>query len=428
VTSKKYRILMVSYYFPPYNTIGALRVGKMAKYLHRFGHDVRILTASNQPLVSDLPVEIPEQNIIRTKWTNVNLVPELAMGGRSKIAAEGYNTGGKSKFIEGLGKLYKTVVNFPDGQIGWYPYAVTEGRKLLKEWEPDVIYASALPATSLLVAKRLSSVASVKWIAELRDLWVDNHYYEYGPIRRSIESYLEKKVLTSASMLVTVSEPLAEVLERKYGKEAYVIYNGYDEEDIPNLAEGRNTGKIEIIYTGSIIKGKRDPSVLFRAIKEVKGAEEKIQLRFIGKYMREVKLMAEKYGLRNVNVSASVPYRESLLAQQQADYLLLLLWNNPAEKGVYTGKLFEYIGAKKPIIVIGPKDNVAARLVLQEKLGVVITNYEEAKRIVTKIVKGELSINISDEVRNKYTREKQARELERLLAAITEAEKIERAE
>lgn len=413
------KILIVSYFFPPYNTIGALRVGKMAKYLNRLGHDVRVLTANNQPLPSDLPLEIPERKIIRTMWYNVNWLPEALLGGRRRVAYAGYESTGRfSKIFDRLGMYYKTLFNFPDGQVGWYPHAVAAGRKLIREWVPDIIYASASPVTSLLVASRLSKSTSIPWVAELRDLWVDNHYYPYGPIRRMLEGEIERRVLQSAAAFVTVSQPLAEQLAAKYGTRTVVIHNGYDEDDVPVTLRKPARNKYIISYTGTIIKGKRDPSVLFRAMKRLPEAQNKIEVHFFGKYMHEVRQIAKQYDLSNVIVHGALPYAEALEKQMQADVLLLLLWDNPMEKGVYTGKLFEYLAAKKPILVVGPKDNVASRLVERGKFGKVISSTEEAEKAIKCIVEGKFTYNGIDAIRSLYTRKKQAEKLSDLLSTF----------
>ena len=39
--------------------------------------------------------------------------------------------------------------------------------------------------------------------------------------------------------------------------------------------------------------------------------------------------------------------------QSRADALLLLMWNDPGEAGVYSGKIYEYIAVKRPIIYVG---------------------------------------------------------------------------
>jgi hypothetical protein len=38
------KILIIGFWFPPANVIGAIRLGKLARYLDRHGHDVRVLT------------------------------------------------------------------------------------------------------------------------------------------------------------------------------------------------------------------------------------------------------------------------------------------------------------------------------------------------------------------------------------------------
>ena len=72
-----------------------------------------------------------------------------------------------------------------------------------------------------------------------------------------------------------------------------------------------------------------------------------------------------------VEVHSSVAYRESLGIQRSSDVLLLLLWDDPRERGVYTGKVFEYFGARRPILALGPKDNVAAALIERRGAGFV---------------------------------------------------------
>ncbi len=164
------RILLVSYFFPPYNTIGAVRTGKTARYLRQLGHDVRVLTAANQPLQPTLPREIPDGNVIATPWIDVNRPAQWLLGGRERVAARGYQSSSRLRGIAGqLGKLYRTFVHLPDAQIGWLPFALRAGSRLLHRWKPDVILASGLPITSLLVAARLSEKFHVPWVAEMRD-------------------------------------------------------------------------------------------------------------------------------------------------------------------------------------------------------------------------------------------------------------------
>ena len=40
------KVLIVSFWFPPANVVGAIRVGKLARYLDRHGYEVRVLTTN----------------------------------------------------------------------------------------------------------------------------------------------------------------------------------------------------------------------------------------------------------------------------------------------------------------------------------------------------------------------------------------------
>src|SRR5687768_1007228 len=80
------KILLISFCFPPYNDVGHVRVGKLAKFLLRFGHDVQIISAKDQPFPATLPVEVSEARVLYTKWVNVNKPAELVFGGRKSVA------------------------------------------------------------------------------------------------------------------------------------------------------------------------------------------------------------------------------------------------------------------------------------------------------------------------------------------------------
>ena len=420
------KILYVSFFFPPYNTIGAVRSGKLVKYLLRLGHDVRVISAKNQPLTKGLPVEIPEKYIIRTQWLNINYLPEMLRGGRKNVSKQGFSgLDDKKGYKRKIGELYKSIFNVPDGQVGWYLYAVAAGKRLMGDWKPDVIYASAMPYTSLLVASALSRQFGVPWVAELRDLWAGNYYHNYGPVRRRLEIHMEKAVLSGASGIVTVSEPLAEQIKQKYDKPVAIITNGYDPEDYNSKyifrGESGNSAESKVIsYTGTIYAGKQDPTPLFVALKEKCNQSIcNIQVNFYGRNLFGIKPLIQNHGLAGiVNAHPAVPYRESLSVQMSSDVLLLLLWSDPGEKGVYTGKLFEYLGAGKPILAVGPKDNIAAKLVTSYGFGRVVSNSREAFEALDDIATGKFIYPGNQEVRMKFTREKQARQLEAFLGGV----------
>jgi glycosyltransferase involved in cell wall biosynthesis len=376
------RLLVVSYAFPPYNSIGGLRVGKTVKYLLKAGHDVRVLTAEDQPFRPTLPVEAPPENVIYSRSFNVRKPAEVALGKNANAAAENKlpESGRLTNALKkALGFPLRTLVYFPDAFIGWMPYALGAGKRLLADWKPDLILASSPPPTSLLVAHSLSKRFGIPWVAELRDLWVDHHYYNQPGWRQAVETRLERKVLSSAAGLVTVSEPLAESLRTKYGRPTAVVLNGFDPGDYPEeTAVNSGQEELRIVYTGATYPGKQDASPLFNALKQLGPLAEKVRIVFYGSYLNTIREKAAEHGVeQQVEVMAPIPYSESLKAQREADVLLLLLWTDTRERGVYTGKLFEYIGARRPILAIGGRDCVAAELIINRQAGFAMNDPQE---------------------------------------------------
>jgi hypothetical protein len=317
-------------------------------------------------------------------------------------------------------------VHVPDPQIGWLPYAVSAGRNMIEGWKPDLIFASAMPYTSLLCASSLAKRSGIPWVAELRDLWTDNTYYPHPPWRKKLERHLERSVLSTAAGLVTVSTPLTQILEEKYAPPTATVLNGFDEEDYPLPHEMEEIGAsgddctLWISFTGRIYEGKRDPSPLFEAMQHMGPDAKRVRCLFYGHNMGGVRAMAERYGVEDqVVIHDPVPYKEALRIQCQSDILLLLLWNDPREQGIYTGKLFEYIGAHRPILTLGWKSSAAAQLIQQREVGVVLNDplhiAEQLKEwLRVKELHGAISAPSGKGV-EEFSRREQTRGLERFL-------------
>ncbi|MCC3861727.1 glycosyltransferase [Pseudemcibacter aquimaris] len=394
------KILFVTYRFPPYNSSGAVRCGKMAKYLLELGNDVKILTCNNQPLPDSLQLEVPEENVIYSDWWNINAPVEFILGGRKKVAAKGLHAVAnkptlKSRVIKTLGQLYKNILHVPDAQIGWKNNAVKAGMQLVSNWRPDIIYASAMPITSFLVAKKISEKSNIPWVGELRDLWTDSPYYTNPGWKKWYEKIWEKSLFSKAIGLTTITEHSVCQLQEKYNCPIELILNGYDPIDFqisesqslypPNsfISEG-----INILYAGMIYPGKRDPEPLLKAVYNLpEHYKSKIKIHFYGTQLDSVIKQVDELQLEDsVNFSTPIPYQEILNLQKLSDILLLLMWDNPKEIGTFTGKFFEYIGARRPIICIGGDNSPPAQLINERNLGYISNNVEELVKILIRLI------------------------------------------
>jgi hypothetical protein len=62
--------------------------------------------------------------------------------------------------------------------------------------------------------------------------------------------------------------------------------------------------------------------------------------------------------------------------------LLILGWDNQKEKGVYTGKVFDYLAAKRPILSVGSSDDVIGKLLARTGTGLISTSQEELYKYI----------------------------------------------
>ena len=377
------RVLIVSYWFPPFNAIAAIRAGKLAKHLYDQGWDARVLTAADTGDPS-LAVEIPGENVIYTAWSDVDRHLERALdrlrgrasGGATPVATTPSSqvTREPSALRKFARQAYKEIVRWPDNRVGWLRPAVAAGSKLLGSWRPDVIFASAPPPTALLVADRLSRTHGVPWVAEFRDLWSDNPYYEYSSLRRWFERAWDQRVLTRATALVTVSPTWKPHLEARYGRPTIVAMNGFVADDFPEVPPvvPEAAGPLRIVYTGHIYQGYRDPTPLFDAIREIGATRSDLVVEFIGGEADSVRALAAACGVADlVQAHPPVSYRRALELQLHADVLLHLQWCDPKDEGTIAGKIFDYLYTRRPILGIALADSVAAKMIHERKAGLV---------------------------------------------------------
>ncbi len=377
------RVLIVSFAFPPSNVIGAVRVGKLARYLDQRGHDVRVLATD---LVADrsLPLEISPERVFYTEYRlRQHWIDRVA---RSLRAHTAFHAGGRYEntpaqdgaparsLRQTIRRHYLALIHIPDMRADWVRTAIPAGRQLIKEWKPEIIFASAPPNTGLIVAGQLARIHKIPWVADFRDLWSDNPYYSEPAWRKRIDAILERRILRRAAGLVTVSPIWAEQLRRRHGKDVAVVYNGYAEEDFPPVARRTDCGGSLIIrYMGSIYRGFRDPSALFSAIALLPdNLRNSINVEFFSDAGDAVLDAAAAYRVGDaVTVKPWVPYRDALALQMEADALLLLQSSDPRDEGNLPAKLFEYLYARRPILLIGYERGIAAQLVSERRAGLV---------------------------------------------------------
>jgi len=281
--------------------------------------------------------------------------------------------------------IYCEIFHYPDKEKRWKPFAINAGDKLLANEKVDAIISSSSPVTCHIIAKELKNKHKIPWIADLRDLWTQNHAYHHGPFRKTFERRLEVDTLKYADALVTVALPAAEQLRKMHKREdIYAITNGFDPERL-SKEEINLTSKFTITYTGQIYTGKQDPSKLLIALRDLIDDRtiepEDVEVRFYGPTDESLAKEISKYRLSGIVKQYGVISRRVAHAKQKESHLLLVFnWESLKEKGVYTLKIFEYLASGRPILATGGFGNdVIEALLKQTKAGVYCRTVEDIK-------------------------------------------------
>ena len=383
------KVLIISFHFPPRPNIGSQRPYKLSKYLKEHGWEPVVLTAK-------LPALPPQQiRVIQTDYMDVltSFKKRFKLLGNGSVNTQHVITENNSSNKRGLQSKAKRILRellaYPDEQRGWFRFALKEAFKLLDKESFDAMISTSYPVTSHLIAHRIKERYNIPWIADLRDLWTQNQYVHKHEIIKYFEERLERKILSEADLLVTVTPNWVEDLKKLHrNKEIVYIPNGYDEDDYQDGEPVELTKKFTLTYTGRLYEGKRDPSMLFEVVSELikKNVldESLIEIRFFGPEERWLEERIKKYNLeRVVKIYGFVSRQEAIRRQMESQVLLLLLWNNEYEKGVCPGKVYEYFAARRPIIATGGPGGVVKDLITETNTGRYIMEKKELESAIS---------------------------------------------
>ncbi|MDP4600971.1 MAG: glycosyltransferase family 4 protein [Polaribacter sp.] len=395
------KALIITYYWPPAGGSGVQRWLKFVKYLQDFGIEPIVYTVDNanypkedDSLISEIPKNITVLKNPIFEPTDVFFWKQK--GVKKKDVANSTNNSLLS-FIRG---------NFfiPDPKIFWVKSSVKFLQNYLKDHPIDVIISTGPPHSMHLIAQKISKKNNIKWIADFRDPWTDLYYnneFKQLSFAKEKNKKLEKSVLENANCVLTVSNSLKKDF-LKTAKNVAVITNGFDSE----VLQDENVvldSKFTISYIGLLPK-QSNPVVFFKVLKKLCDANDEfkndVQLLFVGDISSEVRLEIEKNNLAEITqIKGYVPHKESIEFQKKAQVLLLLIPNVPKSAGILTGKLFEYITAKRPILALGPENGDLAVILQNTNAGVVIDHQNEAKlsieilRLYQQFKEGNLTVN-----------------------------------
>ena len=364
-------ILIVSQHAPPSGIIAARRIGGLVKYLARAGYRVSVLTSR---ISGDGDIE-GAASVVRTRDL---FATQLNWRRRSfeAMSAEGGATYSRASRLESIA--------VPDlCAASWLPFALPAALRRARRERFDCLLTSSPPQSAHLIGRALKR-RGVPWIAELRDGWTFDPPRPPFPTaaQRKLDETLERTALATADAVIGISAPLADDAARRFRVRAEVITNAFDpEEEIDEGAADSllRPGRHSVVHTGRIAVSGRTPGPLLDAVARLPPEiAERLDVVLAGPLTddeRELIANAEAGGV--VRWVGSLGREQTLALQRRADTLLVLA-QGASGPSVATGKLFEYLGARRPILVLG-EGTAAADIVRSARAGLVVSATDPAE-------------------------------------------------
>lgn len=373
-------VLLLTYMFPPAGGIGTPRALAYTQYLPREGCRLSVLAPTRPALRDDDPSLkklIPPDVRVHRAWN-----PELPMSLRDRIWKGGAlaTTAGRTKspvsrWVRKPLRWLAHHVLFPDPQVLWVPSAFRKACDVIEQDCIDTIIVNMPPYSLLKLALALKrQYPNLKLITDFRDEWLGYYLSQIDrpteeKVRRAWE--LEAEAVRASTYVSTVTETWVERLRRRYPDEPSSKFvctpNGYDPELFRDFRPGRHKGgKIVVTYFGTV-HGNRiySPENYLAAIEGLPTElRDRFETRFIGRVVGDAhsSLMKTK---ANVRLLGFMPKQQGIRELQEADFLLLIATDSSS----HAGKLFDYLGCRKPILALSPPGGEIDRLLRLTRTG-----------------------------------------------------------
>lgn len=342
-------LVLVAPHYPPSTAAGARRPANLVRTFRRAGWRVSVVTCGDG-----------EQTWHEgTSGERVRCVPVPEQYRRaSRLApASGARTGGTSRR---RGRLHRQLVAmraFPDLWRDAEGPLAAAALEAVGDGRDTLLYSTAPPITSHQAACRVATRSAVRWVAEHRDPWTEPGSQRTrwaGTVMYPAAALLLRRLLRRADLHVAVTGGVGDWLRERGARAVLTSLNGIPDELLGMPGRGMDLGTIR--YVGEFYLG-RDPAPLFAALGRLRAASHlpsACRLELIGDVTsalgQPTEALLARHGLADIaSLTGRLPHDEALARIRSAGLLVLLAQGQPLQ---IPNKVFEYLGAARPILAV----------------------------------------------------------------------------
>ncbi len=405
--------LFISYFYPPAGGSGLPGSQRSVKFVRYLQHVESIYVLSVQPeyypdniqLNFNLPLPVQGEIIERTELHDrfqqameirSRLKGWRRAGGHSSSVQDsgGFNSvpvGNGTSFAQRVKDFIFYAYYFPDPIAApWLMPAVKAGLKLVRENKINVIFATGMPWTALVVGRLISKKTGIPFIADFRDPWLGNPFLKTkGKLLDWRERICERKIVEEAALVTANTEPLREEFVNRYpnvsADKIISLPNGFDSHDFDHLPasplRNNKTPRKLILAHAGFLYGKRDPAPLLKALdllcRHHPELADVVEFQQMGGITLEYDF-AKRFGALIdkgiVKLLGQLPYNDCLARLAEADILVII---QPGTKTQIPSKLYDYLCINRPILTITSPDGALGKMITETNFGALFSPEEE---------------------------------------------------
>lgn len=387
MNERTFKILVIAYYFPPLGLSGVQRTFKFVKYLKNFSWIPTVITtdkvayyAYDHSLVEEL--NSLQINVIRIKGREPNSI--ISTKGKLKPPSE---------IIRKIFSFLSQTFFIPDNKISWAKMAKKKAEELLSKDEYDAIFVSCPPFSVFEQISTLREKFDIPLIVDYRDLWYNSYFSTYPtPFHKLLNKRKEYRALKKTDAVITTNRKIKELLLSYYPfltfDDVVIIPHGYDPEDFERaIISPKPPNKMVLMFSGTFI-GYSSPKFFLKAFKEISAERpdvaQNIELHFVGYLRKENQNLIKKLKLEEFVVDHGyIDHIDSVGKIMSADVLWFTIDYKKNIAAILPGKLYEYVGARKPILACVPDG--AAKQAVEEYGASFICKPDDIQEIKTAI-------------------------------------------
>ena len=375
-------VLMIAHDFPPEGNAGVYRPLRFVRSLPKFGWQptvVSLAVNSYERYDPQLLAAVPATTkIIRVEnhdpwrsfqhWRARRLERSLSGASNEKIQqVNSVHEKSARVFLREVVRNVEARIYHPDPEMGWIRPAVKATLRICAESRPDVIWATAAPVSSFVVARRVSESTGIPYVLDFRDSWTItyNEFEDRRPLwAKQYEHRRMYRLIQGAKSVVFRFRAEAECYWRAYegalqASKIYIIPNGYEgsiNEFVPPERQ-----KCQILYTGTLSDYRYDTLLqALQILKETRSeVAEQLHFHFVGEGADALAKAAANVGVSTMITTQGPTSHEEVTKLSKEAHALLIL-GRPANMRGYelfaAAKLFGYLKLGMPIIGVLPKD------------------------------------------------------------------------